>query len=209
MLTDSFFPRHSRRGPGRRARRRPVPGARNAPRCIGNRRRSRIMIAPRNSIMSDAVSTENLALPSWSYKVKKAAWIGLAIVGALAALLLIAPHFIDLGLFKRTYLPLVEDALNRRLDVGEVRLSLVPTPSIRLSHLKVFDAPAFADNTFFAAEQVRLRLRLWPLLKGRFEVTELELDKPVFNLLKQPDGTFNYSDIAKKPAAGARREARR
>ncbi len=159
--------------------------------------------------MSDAVSTENLALPSWSYKVKKAAWIGLAIVGALAALLLIAPHFIDLGLFKRTYLPLVEDALNRRLDVGEVRLSLVPTPSIRLSHLKVFDAPAFADNTFFAAEQVRLRLRLWPLLKGRFEVTELELDKPVFNLLKQPDGTFNYSDIAKKPAAGARREARR
>jgi uncharacterized protein involved in outer membrane biogenesis len=48
------------------------------------------------------------------------------------------------------------------------------------------------------------------LLKGRFDVTELVLDKPVFNLLKQPDGTFNYSDIAnKKAASGARREARR
>ena len=160
--------------------------------------------------MPHVVSTEGLALPSWSYKVKKAAWIGLAVVGCLAALILVAPHFVDLGLFKRTYLPLVEETLNRRLDVGEVRLSLVPTPSIRLSNLKVFDAPAFSGNTFFAAEQVRLRLRLWPLLKGRFEVTELLLDKPVFNLLKQPDGTFNYSDIAgKKPADGARRETRR
>ena len=160
--------------------------------------------------MPDAVSTQSLALPSWSYKLKKAAWIGLGIIGFLFALILIGPHFVDLGLFKRTYLPLVEEALNRRLDVGEVRLSLVPTPSIRLSNLKVFDPPAFAENTFFSAEQVRLRLKLWPLLKGRFEVTELLLDKPVFNLLKQPDGTFNYSDIAtKKPPAGTRRETRK
>src|ERR1051325_11149550 len=160
--------------------------------------------------MPDIVSTESLALPSWSCKIKKAAWIGLAIVGFLVALILVVPHFVDLGRFKRTYLPLVEEALNRRLDVGEVRLSLVPTPSIRLSNLKVFDAPAYSGNTFFAAEQVRLRLRLWPLLRGHFEVTELLLDKPVFNLLKQPDGTFNYSDIAaKRPADSARRETRR
>jgi AsmA protein len=165
----------------------------------------------KDSTVPDAVSTQSLALPSWSYKVKKAAWIGLGIIGFLFALILIVPHFVDLGLFKRTYLPLVEEALNRRLDVGEVRLSLVPTPSIRLSNLKVFDPPAFAENTFFSAEQVRLRLKLWPLLKGRFEVTELLLDKPVFNLLKQPDGTFNYSDIATKkpPPAGTRRETRK
>jgi len=164
----------------------------------------------KDSTVPETVSTPSLALPTWSYKLKKAAWIGLGIIGFLFALILIVPHFVDLGLFKRTYLPLVEEALNRRLDVGEVRLSLVPTPSIRLSNLKVFDPPAFAANTFFSAEQVRLRLKLWPLLKGRFEVTELLLDKPVFNLLKQPDGTFNYSDIAtKKPPAGTRREARK
>ena len=164
----------------------------------------------KDSTVPETVSTPSLALPTWSYKLKKAAWIGLGIIGFLFALILIGPHFVDLGLFKRTYLPLVEEALNRRLDVGEVRLSLVPTPSIRLSNLKVFDPPAFAENTFFSAEQVRLRLKLWPLLKGRFEVTELLLDKPVFNLLKQPDGTFNYSDIAtKKPPAGTRREARK
>ena len=161
--------------------------------------------------MPDAVSSPTLTLlSSWSYKFKKAAWIALGIFGLLLAVILVVPHFVDLGLFKRTYLPLVEETLGRNVDVGEVRLSLVPTPSIRLSHLRVSDSPAFADNTFFSAEQVRLRVKLWPLLRGHFEVTELVLDKPIFNLLKQPDGTFNYSDIAnRKTPAANRREVRR
>ena len=84
----------------------------------------------------EVVSSPALTLPSWLYKIKKAAWIGVAAVGLLTTAILVVPHFVDLGLFKRTYLPLVEEALNRRVDVGEVRLSLVPTPSIRLSRIR-------------------------------------------------------------------------
>jgi AsmA protein len=160
--------------------------------------------------MREVASSPALSLPAWASRIKKALWIGLAVVGFLVAAILAAPRFIDLGLFKSTYLPLIEDALNRRVDVGEVHLSFIPAPSIRLSKLRVSDNPPFADNTFFSAQLVELRVKLLPLLKGRFEVTELILDKPVFNLLKQPDGTFNYSDIgAKKPSAGARREPRK
>jgi hypothetical protein len=160
--------------------------------------------------MSEAVSSPVLAAPSRRFKIKKAAWIGLAIFGFLLALILIVPQFIDLGLFKRTYLPLLEDTLNRRIDVGEVHLGLLPTPSIRMSKLKVSDGAAFADNTFFTAEQVQLKLRLWPLLRGRFEVTELVLEKPIFNLLKQADGSFNYSDIGeRKTPANNRRDTRK
>jgi uncharacterized protein involved in outer membrane biogenesis len=126
--------------------------------------------------------------------------IGGATLICLVAVLLVVPHFIDLGIFKHTYLPLFEETFRRRVDVGEVRLSLIPTPSIRLSNLKVSDGPAFPGNTFFAAEQLQLRLKLWPLLRGRFEATEFVLEKPVVNLLKRPDGTFNYSDLADKKA---------
>jgi AsmA protein len=160
--------------------------------------------------MAQAVSSRALSLPSRAYRIKKAAWIGLGVVGLLLATVLIAPTFIDLGLFKNTYLPLVEDALNRRVDVHEVRLTLVPTPSIRLSRLRVFDGPTSADKTFFSAQQVRLQLRFLPLLRGRFEVTELILEKPVFNLMKQADGSFNYANMAgKKAPAGARRDTRK
>ena len=133
--------------------------------------------------------------------MRRILWISGATLICLVAAVLVVPHFIDLGIFKRTYLPLLEETFRRRVDVGEVRLSLIPTPSIRLSNLKVSDSPAFPGNTFFAAEQLRLRLKFWPLLRGRFEVTELVLEKPVVNLLKRPDGTFNYSDLADKKGA--------
>ena len=142
--------------------------------------------------------------------MKKLIWISGTIMIGLVAAVLVVPHFIDLGIFKRSYLPLVEEILRRRIDVGEVRLSLVPTPSIRLSNLKVSDSPAFPGNTFFAAEQLQLRLKFWPLLQGRFEVTEFVLEKPVINLHKRPDGTFNYPDLAdKKVSLDRARESRK
>lgn len=168
------------------------------------------MIIHRHTIMSDAATTPALALPAGSRKFKKGLLIGSAVMASLLALLLIVPHFVDLGLFKRTYLPLIEDALGRRVDVGEVHLRLVPTPSIQLSKLRVSESQSFAGNTFFAAQRIELKLKFIPLLRGRFEVTELVLDKPVFNLLKQADGSFNYSDIANKKAPSTpRREARK
>jgi uncharacterized protein involved in outer membrane biogenesis len=137
--------------------------------------------------------------------VKKAAWIGGGLLAMLVALLTLVPTFIDVGIFKRTYLPLFEEALHRGVDVGEVRLSLVPTPSIRITNLSVSDKPAFATKPFFTAEQLRLRLKLWPLLFGRFEVTEFVLEKPVMNLVKQSDGSFNYGEIGGKKILGSTR----
>jgi len=130
--------------------------------------------------------------------MKKALAICAAVAVLLAAILVIVPAFVDLGAYKNTYLPLIEESLGRKIDVTTVRLSLIPAPSIRLANLKISDGPAFPNNTFFAAEQLQLRLKVWPLLRGRFEVSEFILDKPVINLLKRADGTFNYADLAGK-----------
>ncbi|MGH7831906.1 MAG: AsmA family protein, partial [Candidatus Binatia bacterium] len=106
--------------------------------------------------------------------------------------------FINLGYYKAQYLPLVEEALQRKVDVGEVRLRIVPSPAIRLSALQISDNPDFSKEPFFTAGQVRLRLKFWPLLKGQFQIEEFVLEKPVVNLVKQPDGTFNFADIGEK-----------
>src|SRR5688572_32237626 len=199
MLTNSCLPRHHSWIP-----------TLQASRIIWKQTVIAYNAGSKNPAMSDAVTSPTFALSSRRYKIKKAASIGFAALGFLLVTLVVVPHFVDLGLFKRTYLPRVEEALNRRIDVDEVRLSLIPTPSIRMSSLKIFDShPGNAGSTFFSAQQVQLRLRFWPLMSGRFEVSELVLDKPTFNLVKQPDGTFNYSDIAEKKTSGARREARR
>src|ERR1051325_924178 len=157
--------------------------------------------------MSQSVSSPTIGLSTWRCRLRKAAWIGFGGTFLLLLAILIAPHFVDLGYFKRTYLPLIEESLNRRLDVGEVRLRLLPTPSIQLSQLKIYDNAPFADHIFFSAEQVRLRLKFLSLLRGQFDITELILDRPAFNLVKQLDGTFNYTDIANKKSSTVTRRA--
>src|ERR1044071_8579720 len=92
--------------------------------------------------------------------MKKFVGIAIGVIGILIGAVLIVPAFIDLGIFKSTYLPLIEEALHRRIDVSEVRLTFIPTPSIRLSNLKVSESPAFPDNIFFAAQQLQLRLKV-------------------------------------------------
>jgi uncharacterized protein involved in outer membrane biogenesis len=143
--------------------------------------------------MPDALSSSSTTSLLHRWKTRKKAAIALGLGALFSAAILIVPHFIDLGRFKQTYLPSVENALQRPLDVGEVRLSLVPTPALRLSNLKVFETPDGGRKILFSAEQVRLRLRLWPLLNGRFEVSELVLERPVLNLSKLDDAISNDS----------------
>ena len=113
----------------------------------------------------------------------KKALIGGAAVGALLLVTVIAvPTFVDLGRFKSTYLPWLEETLQRRVDLGEARLTLLPRPSIKVSRLKISAGPSLRAEDFFNAQELQLRLRLWPLLRGRFEITELVLEKPVMTL---------------------------
>jgi uncharacterized protein involved in outer membrane biogenesis len=130
--------------------------------------------------------------------LKRVLITGATVLACLLAAVLVLPAFVDLGRFKSTYLPLVEETLQRRIDVGEVRLTLLPTPSIKLSELKLSGTPAFPADSFFAAKEVQLRLKFWPLLRGRFEITEFVLEKPVFTLQKQIASSSGEADLAGK-----------
>ncbi|MGH7197894.1 MAG: AsmA family protein, partial [Candidatus Omnitrophota bacterium] len=138
--------------------------------------------------------------------MKKLLLIVLGVLVLLAAAIVVVPPFINLGAYKARYLPLVEEALGRKVDVGEIRLRIVPEPALRLSGLKVADDPAFSKEPFFAAEQISLRLKLRPLFRGQFQVEEFILEKPLVNLVKKPDDTFNFSDMGKKKEEGAKKE---
>lgn len=137
--------------------------------------------------------------------VKRALVIASGVIVLLVAAIVVVPPLVDLGKYKARYLPMAEQALNRKVDVGEIRLRLVPSPAIRLSRLRVADDPAFSGGPFFTAEHMSLRLRLAPLLRGRMEAEEFILEKPVFNLLKKRDGTFNFADLARKKEEAARK----
>jgi AsmA protein len=139
--------------------------------------------------------------------MKKALFIIVGILVLLVLAVILVPPFIDLGAHKGRYLPLVEEALQRKVDVGEIRLRIVPSPAIRLSALQVSDNPAFSKDPFFSADKVSLRLKPGALVRGHFQVEEFILEKPIVNLIKKPDGTFNFADMAKKKEEAAKKPA--
>jgi AsmA protein len=130
--------------------------------------------------------------------MKKALIAGATVLALAIAAVISLPMFVDLGRFKSTYLPLIEETLQRRVDLDEVRLSLVPRPSIRLSNLNISANSTSPAESFFTAQEVQLRLKLWPLLSGRFEITEFVLDKPVFTLQKASKRSASSSVLADK-----------
>ena len=85
----------------------------------------------------------------------KKALIGGAAVGALLLVTVIAvPTFVDLGRFKSTYLPWLEETLQRRVDLAEARLTLLPRPSIKVSRVKISAGPSLRAEDFFTAQEL-------------------------------------------------------
>lgn len=115
--------------------------------------------------------------------------VGLGILAAVllvAAKLLITPERV-----KKTVLPLAEKSLNRRVTLGDIHIRLFSGISIENLQVKMREG----EQDLVAAESLVLRYRLWPLLKKRVIIDEVRVEKPQVRIIREPDGTFNFSDL--------------
>jgi uncharacterized protein involved in outer membrane biogenesis len=135
--------------------------------------------------------------------VKKTLIAGATVVALLIAAVIALPTFVDLGRFKSVYLPRLEETLQRRVDLGEARLTLLPRPSIKVSQLKISAGLSLSAEDFFTAQELQLRLKLWPLLRGRFEIIELVVEKPVLTLQTTSAPRPSYTDLTGKKSPPA------
>ncbi|HKQ35346.1 MAG TPA: hypothetical protein VJT11_08600, partial [Nitrospiraceae bacterium] len=66
------------------------------------------------------------------------------IVGGILAL----PFLIDLNKYQDQYKPLIEDALNRKVQLQGIRLTIWPRIGARVDGFVVLDDPAFDSSSF-------------------------------------------------------------
>ena len=88
-------------------------------------------------------------------------------------------------------IPLAQQALNREVQLGDVEVSLFS--GIVLKNLLIKEKTG--NEAFVAADQVVLRYQFWPLLFTRVVVDEIRLDAPKITLIRQADGSFNFTDL--------------
>jgi AsmA-like C-terminal region/AsmA family len=92
----------------------------------------------------------------------------------------------------------MSSAIGRSVDIGSVRLQLLPRPGFELDNLVVYDDPAFGAEPMLRASEVTAVLRLTSLARGRIEIARLELTEPSLNLVHGENGRWNLEALVER-----------
>lgn len=94
----------------------------------------------------------------------------------------------------------ISSAVGRSVDISSVHLRLLPLPGLDLEDLVVYDDPAFGAEPMLRASEVSASLRLTSLLRGRLEVSRLDLTEPSLNLVQEQNGRWNVEALLERSA---------
>ncbi|MBW6509259.1 MAG: DUF748 domain-containing protein [Desulfuromonadales bacterium] len=92
---------------------------------------------------------------------------------------------------RSTLLPMMEKQLGRTITIGDIDIGIFSGVSI--SDLNIHEAES--TDLFVTVGSARLSYRLWSLLKGQLDISEILLDGPVITVIRYPDGHFNFTDL--------------
>jgi AsmA protein len=124
----------------------------------------------------------------------KLKWIAIA-VAAILVILIVVPFLIPINKFKPTIESKASDALGRKVQLGNLSLSLL-TGSVGIDDVSVTDDPKFNSGPFLTAKTVKVGVELIPLIfSQQLNVTEITVVSPQVTMLKDPSGRWNFSSI--------------
>src|SRR5262245_19929780 len=129
-------------------------------------------------------------------------FIGLLTVVVMAlGVILALPFLIDLNKYQDQYKPLIEDALNRKIQLQDIRLTIWPRIGARVNGFAVLDDPAFGPDPFTSLTSLDVGVNLMRLLGGKVEVEDFTLRDPVITVIKNKNGVLNVSTIGRAGVA--------
>jgi AsmA protein len=119
----------------------------------------------------------------------------LIIVGVLVVLLLVVPFLIPVNQFRPTIEEKASAALGRKVEVGNLSLSLLGG-SLSAENLSIGDDPKFSSLPFLKAKSLKVGVEIMPLIFSKtLNVTGVTIDSPQVTLLHNGAGQWNYSSL--------------
>jgi uncharacterized protein involved in outer membrane biogenesis len=129
-------------------------------------------------------------------------WRSKPVVATLCVALLLALFLVRPGAnrLRTRIVRSISMALGRQVDVGSVRLRLLPEPGFDLENFVVHDDPAFGAEPMLRSQEVTAVLRVSSLLRGRLEIARLSLIDPSLNLVRSGEGHWNLGNLVERAA---------
>ncbi len=111
---------------------------------------------------------------------------------ALAAVLLVAPSFVDWNKYKGQAIEQVEAQTGLNVEIGgDISLAILPSPRVYIEKVMVSD-PTDAKGPLAALERLDVHVGLMELLQKKVSVTSINLETPIIVLKKDAAGKFNF-----------------
>lgn len=89
-------------------------------------------------------------------------------------------------------LPVAEDALQRKIEFGDIEIGLFS--GVTIADLKVKQKES--EDDFVSVKLLKLHYRLWSLLRGKVEIDQVFLEQPQILVTRSSNGQFNFHDLA-------------
>lgn len=124
-----------------------------------------------------------------------------ALLVVLVGVALLLPFIVDLNKYQDQYRPLIEEALNRKVTIEDIRLTVWPRLGARVAGFTVIEDPAFGTGPFASLSSVDVGVKLMPLLSGKVEVEEITLREPLITVIKNKNGVLNAATLGRKGVA--------
>ena len=122
------------------------------------------------------------------------------VVGVLIVLVLVVPFLIPVNQFRPTIEQKASAALGRKVEVGNLSLSLF-SGALGADNLSIADDPKFSNSPFLTAKSVKVGVELMPLIFSKaLNVTDVVIDSPQVSLIRNAGGEWNYSSLGASSA---------
>jgi AsmA protein len=114
------------------------------------------------------------------------------IVGAVIA----AKLYFTSERLKAMVIPKIEDATRRTVTAGDIALSVFPSLAVSIDNLKISNpqGSSFDRDEFIALDNLKLKVKILPLLSSKVEIDYIVVNHPVVYLEMTKDGKKNYSN---------------
>ena len=131
----------------------------------------------------------------------------LVIVAVLIVIVLAAPFLIPVNQFRPTIEEKASAALGRKVDVGNLSLSLF-SGSLAADNLSIADDPKYSKSPFLSAKSIQVGVDLLPLiLRKELNIRAIIIDSPEVTLLRSGAGEWNYSSFGAAAAKSQGKQA--
>jgi uncharacterized protein involved in outer membrane biogenesis len=140
-----------------------------------------------------AANLASRAVKSFSTRQRAAAAAGMI----LLILFLVRP---GVSRLKARIANSITQAVARPTEIGSVHLRFLPRPGFDLENVVVYEDPAFGAEPMLRAPEVTAVVRLTSLVRGRLDISRLELTEPSLNLVRRGDGRWNWEALLERAA---------